>query len=373
MDRDASSSNKLSYRVKNKLTSENWFLYQREIFSDFLPAFGDAGNEIREAKEFDMTLEPLRTVRVQDRIRDHITGAIKINAFGRPWDEAIDGPELMRNRTKWEKLVDTLKSDRKSLWLLLMNSLSRSIHERVTSHADFVLLTANGVVNTLGLWKMIQSAVVTHGTNTAPQIRQRWHALRQEDPETGKMMSLRELLVEFDGHISLLKGTKSEPDDDDQVHQLITAVNKSRYSHVITTIHTGLQNYSYKDLKAALLRLEEYGSLPPLNTDGTNGEIQESAMYIANGSNKKGENKKPHFNITRTGGRSNTANEDRSGKRPRDNTSKDFVKTNPQCGNCTKFHTGKCTKDPVTCSWCLYKWGQKIKKIIRLLTSKKSS
>lgn len=303
MDRtEASHGTKFNYQVKNRLNTSNWFLYQREIFSNYLPVFGEAGNELRNNKPFDLTEEPLRTELVHDRYIN-AQGEIVTSVKGRQWSAEIDGPDYAREKIKWEKRLDQLKSDKRQLWFLLMSSLSVPIYERVTSSPNFAQLTANGEIDTLGLWRLIQGTVMTHGTNTGPLIRQKWHALRQEDPSTGKVLSLRDLLIEFDGHISLLKGTTSEPTDADQVHQLVTALKKGRYDFVTTGIHTGVRTYLYKDLKEALLKLEEYGSLPALGTTNTDGDhhLRESAMYSNVPMNGKDKNKRnPGENRGRT-------------------------------------------------------------------------
>ena len=54
-------SSKQLYKVsfKNKLNEDNWYVYYQEL-SDYLNAFGKAGQEIREGKRIEFTY-PVRT------------------------------------------------------------------------------------------------------------------------------------------------------------------------------------------------------------------------------------------------------------------------------------------------------------------------
>jgi len=340
-------SAKQLYKVsfKNKLNEDNWYVYYQEL-SDYLNAFGKAGQEIREGKRIEFTY-PVRTRIVTYTIMDEEGNEEEVE---REW-KASDERQHLLKIDKIEASKELYNKQRAELWIFLVTNMEKEVLERLkTQQTEYDKLQTD--VDTLGLFELMKSKLLEADSNRAPLVRQRWHELRQVDPATGHTMSLMELLGKFESYIKMLHGTNSAPSMDDQVQQLLTALMPGRYSSYTERIITEKKTPDIQDMKECLMRLEN--SLPKLKNKPADIPADNLAMLTLdkaksnNNSNNKNNNNKGKFN---------SKNKERNSSKTKANKFHKKSVNKPEgtvCHNCgIAGHISRmCTKPKINCQIC---------------------
>lgn len=243
--------NHSTINIKNKLNLENWFIWSNEI-AEYLNIFGEAGKEIRNEKKFDQEA-PMRSMSVAERFID---ASGNVSHMERPWSSQLDEPGFQRRTADYEIEVKRLNENRAKLWVFLVSNSTDNVLQRVQrNRTTYDLLQTSS--DCLSLWSLLRQTNHDSGANTTSSIRTRFHALRQVNPVTNKVLPIRDFLLEFDGLASLLQNTTSAVTDHDKIEQLIEAIHSTRYDNVITALVTKTTDMDYISLKDALIRLED--------------------------------------------------------------------------------------------------------------------